>query len=623
MAIARIARLSRLMTLSNKVLAFCLPLLIGQVLLLGFMVNVNRAMKVELEQSNRARNISDAINKISKDSLEIFSYFGAEPGSLKSFSTSDPLYRVYVDRMKANYDELDRLAKDEPELAAMAKQSRANAIKVLTDLMAAKDLHEQASSRDAEKLKWKSIRETLKIVLKDELSYIGKEHEVAAARGLEHQTLLNEQIQNLTIVTLILDLVFAAVAAMLFTKNITNRLLTMCDNTTRLASSVPLNPPIGGKDELGKLDSEFHRMAFEIQNSAKKENAIISNARDLICSLDEGGRVVRANPACERLLGISSEDLLGRYLVDLVVSEDAPKLLAYLTALKNNETVPELEVTMRASQGDTIESLWSANWSRDEKTYFVVIHDISERRRAEELRREVMAMITHDLRSPLMTISNILDFYQRGVYTPAEGKGKDFLRSATRNADRMTALINDLLDIEKINSGMMELEKKTVALADCFSAVEETSSIIAKERGVEITFSPNNCSADGDRERIVRVLQNLVSNAIKFSPAKTTVIVTAEMKDEMVEVSITDQGPGIAPDKVALVFDRYRQVGASEKENTTGSGLGLAICKSIVELHGGQIWVESENGKGSVFKFTLPAAAARMDQKNSVEKNLS
>ncbi len=597
------------MSLSKKVVALFVPLLIIQVVLFALMVNVNRTMKSELERSNLARNISDAINQITKDSLEIFSMFGADPSALKNFSTDDPMYALHFDRLKKDYDELERLAKSEPELAALAKKSRADALSMVRDLMDARELHEQRSG-DAEKLKWKSIRATLKTVLKDELTYVGKQHEEEAERSRKNQLILNKQNQDLMLLTIVLDCAAAAAMAAIFIRTVSNRLNVMCDNTAKLASNVPLNPPLGGKDELGKLDREFHRMAEELQNSAKKESAIITNARDLICSLDDSGRVVRANPASRGLLGVPDDDLIGRYIVDLVLSKDASEMLAYLSALKNGEVASELEVAMRTTGGDSVQTLWSATWSPEEQSYFVVIHDISERRRAEELKREVMAMITHDLRSPLMTISNILDFYTRGVFTTTDQKGKKFLQSACRNADRMTALINDLLDIEKIEAGMMELSMDTIPLEECFEAVAETSSLIAKEQDIELVFEDTDYLVDCDQDRIIRVLQNLVSNAIKFSPRNSIVRVSARETDNFVEISVADQGPGIPPDMVSVVFDRYRQVGTSKTESSTGSGLGLAICKSIVTLHGGQISVTSSSAGGSEFRFTIPLAQA-------------
>ena len=337
----------------------------------------------------------------------------------------------------------------------------------------------------------------------------------------------------------------------------------------------------------------------------------MTNARDLICALDENGRIVSVNPASMRLLNMPESELIGRYLVDLVLSEDTGRMLDYLAALKTDSNVPDLEVAMRTARGETIFSLWSAHWSAEELSYFVVMHDLSERRRAEDLRREVMAMVTHDLRTPLMTIGNILDFFNRGIYGTFEDKGKDFLRSAIRNVDRMTSLITDLLDIEKINSGTVRLELDEVPVADCFFAVKEMNEVSAGGKKISLNFNDDShCIVMADEERLIRVIQNLVSNAIKFSPPNTAISVSAAAKVGVVEIAVADQGPGIAPDEVALVFDRYRQVGTNAKESAMGSGLGLAICKSIVELHGGQISVASELGKGSTFTFTLPNADA-------------
>ncbi|MBX3134958.1 HAMP domain-containing histidine kinase [Candidatus Obscuribacterales bacterium] len=182
-----------------------------------------------------------------------------------------------------------------------------------------------------------------------------------------------------------------------------------------------------------------------------------------------------------------------------------------------------------------------------------------------------MAMITHDLR-PDDHIEHT-DFYTRGVFSTTDEKGKKFLQSACRNADRMTALINDLLDIEKIEAGMMELAIDTIPLQECFVAVAETSALVAKEQDIELVFVDTDYLVDCDLDRIIRVLQNLVSNAIKFSPEGSKVRVSAKQVGNFVEVSVADQGPGIPPDMVSVVFDRYRQIGTSKTESSTGSGL--------------------------------------------------
>ncbi len=598
------------MTLS-KVLAIILVPLLVQVGLLAYLVALQKDAEVELESSNRARGISDAINKISSDGVDIYASFGGDPNALKSFSPNDPVYQEFRDRLTEDYDNLERLAKGNPKVLALAKKARVDATKVLADLIAIRDSTERAgdSEREFQKKKWRSIRASLAGVMREELAYAGKEEKARYQKSPEIQAALRARTESVLIAMGVFDLLLIACVGWIFNKSITQRLLKISDNAMRLASNQPLHPPEGGIVEIAQLDRQFHQMARELQVAAKKEAAVLTNARDMICALDDNGRIVSVNPGSMRLLNIAPEDLVGRYLVDLVVNEDTAKMLDYLSALKTEkEELPDLEVAMRTAGGVTIHSLWSAHWSPEELSYFVVIHDLSERRRAEDLRREVMAMVTHDLRTPLMTIGNVLDFYSRGLYGTFDEKGTQFLQSATRSVGRMTSLINDLLDIEKINSGMMELNIDAIPVADCFDVLKEMSAVSVAEKKLSLTFEDNNCVVMADEERLVRVIQNLVSNAIKFCPPESAISVTAAEVNQLVEIAVADEGPGIAPDKVASVFDRYRQVGTDAKEGAVGSGLGLAICKSIVELHGGKIWVESELGKGSKFTFTLPSA---------------
>lgn len=598
------------MSLSTVLAIILVPLLL-QVVPIAYLVTLQKEAEVELESSNRARGISDAINKISSDGVDIYASFSGDPNAIKTFSPEDPTYREFRDKLTEDYDNLERIAKGNPKVLALAKKARIDATKVLTDLMAIRDSTERAgdSEREFQKRKWKSIRASLAGVMREELAYAGKEEKERYQRSPELQAAIRRKTESALIVMAVFDLLFVVLISWIFTKAITQRILRISDNALRLASNAPLHPPEGGLVELAQLDRQFHQMARELQLASKKETAVLTNARDMICALDDTGRILSVNPGSKRLLNMAADELVGRYLVDLVISEDTPKMLEYLSVLKSEKVeLPDLEVAMRTAGGEMIHTLWSAQWSSEELSYFVVIHDLSERRRAEDLRREVVAMVTHDLRSPLMTIGNVLDFFARGLYGTFDEKGQQFLASATRSVGRMTSLINDLLDIEKINSGMMELKIDEIPVADCFDVLKEMSAVSATEKKIDLMFEDNDCVVMADEERLIRVIQNLVSNAIKFSPMGSAILITATEVDRWIEITVADDGPGIAPDKVAYVFDRYRQVGTDAKEDSMGSGLGLAICKSIVELHGGNISVDSELGVGSKFKFTVPRA---------------
>jgi signal transduction histidine kinase len=299
------------------------------------------------------------------------------------------------------------------------------------------------------------------------------------------------------------------------------------------------------------------------------------------------------------------DELLGKHFIDLIVGTDANKALDYLEKLKTSNEDP-LEVSMVSRTNGTIETLWSAHWSEEEKSTFCVIHDMTDRKRAEKLRQEVTAMITHDLRTPLSTINNVLDFFESGHSGSFDEKGRRYVLMAKRNADRMVSLINDLLDIEKIKSGMMHLEIDVIALTRVFKTCSDISAGIAEEMNVKLVFEPTDILVAADESRLDRVLTNLVANAIRYSPKGGTVRISARKQRNAILIEVQDQGPGIPADMIESVFERFQQVTGQLDKSKGGSGLGLTICKAIIELHGGKIWAESK-GAGSTFAFTLPA----------------
>ena len=172
----------------------------------------------------------------------------------------------------------------------------------------------------------------------------------------------------------------------------------------------------------------------------------------------------------------------------------------------------------------------------------------------------------------------------------------------------MSNLVNDLLDIEKVKSGLMTLDKQELDLQDCFTAARELAGAFAEEAGVKIEVVPCDLVVIADQDRVTRVLGNLIANAVKFSPKGGFIRVEATMDGAWVYTAVSDQGPGIPADQLEHIFERFRQVENSNTKGKGGSGLGLTICQAIVELHGGKIWVENLPKQGSRFIFTLPVA---------------
>jgi signal transduction histidine kinase len=263
--------------------------------------------------------------------------------------------------------------------------------------------------------------------------------------------------------------------------------------------------------------------------------------------------------------------------------------------------------------------LWSAQWAQQEGTddrvkgdrskdgvLISIFHDVTDERAAERLKQEVVAMVTHDLRTPLTTVQNYLQFLGDGIYGDVSEKATKYLPGALRSSERMMRLIGDLLDIEKVKSGMMELNRERISLQKVFESTVEQSAGYAHELGVSLRFEATNTMVNADEQMLLRILANLVSNAIKFSPKGGTVKLSVKSNNEVVTVTVEDQGVGLPPDMLDSVFDRFQQAPNQTSRTRGGSGLGLAICKALVELHGGKIWAESQLNQGTQFRFELP-----------------
>ncbi|HEV3470428.1 MAG TPA: HAMP domain-containing sensor histidine kinase, partial [Pyrinomonadaceae bacterium] len=231
-------------------------------------------------------------------------------------------------------------------------------------------------------------------------------------------------------------------------------------------------------------------------------------------------------------------------------------------------------------------------------------------RELSELKEEFLALTTHDLRSPLTVISGVINFFTSGRLGDLTPEQKNMVSMMERNTQNLIELVNDLLDASKLESGTMRLDLASIELAGLIEELREQMQPMAREK--EITLAerlPGDLPPlQADRTKLRRVLVNLLSNALKFTPRGGRVEVSAEREGGAVRVSVADTGVGIPPEDLARLFDKYEQARSRATRSEKGTGLGLYITRQLVELHGGEISVRSEVGKGSTFSFTIPAA---------------
>ena len=233
--------------------------------------------------------------------------------------------------------------------------------------------------------------------------------------------------------------------------------------------------------------------------------------------------------------------------------------------------------------------------------------DITERHELERAKDEFTSIVSHELRTPLTSIRGSLGLLESGVLGELPAQGQRMVEIAVQNTDRLVRLIDDILDIERINSGQIDMNPGPCDARELIARASDAVAALAAAANVSVLIDaePVHFSADGDR--VIQTLTNLISNAVKFSPPASSVRVSCSRRDGEVLFEVSDEGRGIPAENVETVFGRFQQVDASDSREKGGTGLGLAICRSIVDQHGGRIWAHSVPGHGATFSFLLPA----------------
>ena len=274
-----------------------------------------------------------------------------------------------------------------------------------------------------------------------------------------------------------------------------------------------------------------------------------------------------------------------------------------LSRAHSGKSETKIESRIKQKDWQYVDVLWSLHWVESEESFFCVGHDITERKEMERMKQQFMAMVSHDLRTPLATIVNYLEMLAAGLFGELSEKGGHLLQVAESNANRMLALINDLLDLERAEFAGLKIECAATIVKSTFDQSIKSVSNLALKKQVQMEFDQTDLVVNADNNRIVQVLVNLLSNAIKFSPKDGIVKITTKERDGKAMVYVSDQGRGVPEHMKEKIFEHFQQVEIADAVDKGGSGLGLAICKAIIELHGGTIKVENNPDSGSTFSF--------------------
>jgi PAS domain S-box-containing protein len=403
---------------------------------------------------------------------------------------------------------------------------------------------------------------------------------------------------------------------------------------------------------------------------SRQSNSVLESVGDGIFALDLEGRITLVNPAAAQMLGYKQEDILGRNMHELIhhtradgspySREDSPiqASLRHLStvrianevfwrkdgtsfpveyvarpqieAVSGDDTAPEAPPRRKTWLGSSTADVEATLASHSEFAGFgseetalprdpngravgvvVAFTDISERNALDRMKDEFISTVSHELRTPLTSLRAALGLLSGGALNTRPEKMRQMMEIAIGNTDRLVRLVNDILDLERIGSGKAEMHFTQTSVDDLFRRMTAKHHNAAQRANIRFSVESNNVMVWADPDRMLQTLDNLLSNAIKFSPQASTIPSEIRLTAQYVTpdealIEVEDHGRGIPPDKLQQIFERFKQVDASDSRTMGGTGLGLAICRSIVLQHGGHIWATSTLGEGSTFHFTLP-----------------
>ncbi|SDX29530.1 two-component system, OmpR family, sensor histidine kinase VicK [Marininema mesophilum] len=418
-------------------------------------------------------------------------------------------------------------------------------------------------------------------------------------------------INNKLLQISLFSLVGTAILGIILARTITNPVKEITEQASEMAlGDFHRKVAVKSNDEIGQLAAAFNHLAQHLrealsQNEEEKGKleSVLTNMNDGVIATDDRGCVIVINQRAGNILGrtIAKGDPITQALP---LSEPLPFPLV-------EERQAYLELNREDEDEPTVVKITFTPIRRSEETVglITVLQDVTEENKLDRQRKEFVANVSHELRTPLTTIKSYLEALDEGGAMEDPELAKRFLRVTRQESERMTRLIHDLLQLSRLDAQKVRFNRQPVAIEEILSDAVERFSISAEQKNIDISFRFNDHLPKiyGDRDQLDQVLDNLISNAVKYTPEERSITVSARRRsDGFVVVAVSDRGIGIPQKDLALIFERFYRVDKARSRNMGGTGLGLAIAREIIEAHGGSIDIDSRYGWGTTVHFTLP-----------------
>ena len=415
------------------------------------------------------------------------------------------------------------------------------------------------------------------------------------------------QVTIIIIIAMAVATALVVLAAWVIARITTRPIRRLTAASKRIASGeLEQKITIEAKDEVGELTDAFNEMSAKtkelvetISEDRTRLATILDNMTDAVIMIDSEGNISLANRAAENLFNI--KDAKNKPLIEAMRDHEVDELLKLCLKTAGTQTVQyESGMSKRYLGAIAIPIIHNELTS-----VLLLLQDLTEMRNLQTTRRDVIGNISHEFRTPLAGIKAMVETLREGAVEDKETAG-DFLARIDSEVDRLTQLVAELTELSRVETGKAELRKEPLDLNQLVDEVIDQLSPQAKRQKITITrkSAADLPSVPADRDRVRQVIANLVHNAIKFTPTGGRITITSRALEDSSVVDISDTGIGIPKEDLPRVFERFYK--GDKARAGEGTGMGLAIAKHVVEAHGGNIWVESEEGKGSTFSFSLP-----------------
>lgn len=420
-----------------------------------------------------------------------------------------------------------------------------------------------------------------------------------------------DDITNIFITGTLIAMIITAVLGILLSRTITKPIIEMKRQAYAMArGNYSRKVKVYGVDEIGELADSFNTLTKRVQEAQamtegerRKLSSVLAYMTDGVIATDRRGKVILINTPAEKMLRVKHESANGRSIIDVLDIGDTYQF----------EDLMEVDgsLTMDRSTLDKPYVL-RANFSVIQREtgfnngVIAVLHDITDQEKVDQERRDFVSNVSHELRTPLTSMHSYLEALSDGAWEDKEIAPR-FLEVTQNETERMIRLVNDLLKLSRMDGGREQLEKSFVNFTDFFNHIIDRFEMMKKETIMFKRHIPREpVIIEIDEDKVMQVLDNIISNANKYSPDGGRISFYLKKFEDEIEVSIADEGLGVPDEDLANVFDRFFRVDKARSREMGGTGLGLAIAREVIEAHGGRIWAERNKNKGTIIKFTLP-----------------